>query len=172
MSRPGHADIPAMAAGVEPVITVRLLPAEQCSLSLASIEYVYAHQAGQEQQIQRLRGMIGSAHTKNLFFGVATRAGKGVAILRVSRGSRNSGHFRIQGLFTRKECRNLGLATQLLAQTVEILFSSCQAELVLSYILPANKASLAAHLHAGFQPFTPQGPAPERHLCYACWRRS
>ncbi len=131
---------------------------------------VYSEGEEKLYQAGRLKSLLNNPAAERLFFVVARHNRMVIAFLQLSRERNRHSCFRIRGLYTHPNFRNRSLATRLLQLACKCISEFQQGKEILSFILPTNLPSRAAHEQAGFFPATIKGLQPERHLCLA-WTR-
>ena len=150
-------------------VSICFLPAERCRAEQMAGVYSPAEQP---RQLVRLQALLTDASAHSRFFVTAEHKGKTIALLHLCRDRRRPGRFRIRGVETARPFRCQGLAVRLLQVGAENIFFRLGGEVILSFILPTNSGSLAAHGRAGFQQIALPGPQPQRHLCFALERNN
>ncbi|MBU0962172.1 MAG: GNAT family N-acetyltransferase [Proteobacteria bacterium] len=145
----------------------RFLSARTCRAEILASVYAEDEKL---HQLNRLQSLLQNSSAERLYFVLARHKNEPVALLQLCRERKKQCCFRIRGLYTHHRFRNRSLATRLLQLACKCVSEFQEGEEILSFILPTNLPSLAAHGHAGFFPATRQGLQPERHLCLA-WTR-
>lgn len=151
------------------ILTICFLPAENCRAE--QLAGVYSRPE-QPRQLDRIQQLLTGPSADRQFFVTAEYKGKTIALLHLCRDRRRKERFRIRGLATSKPFRRRGLATRMLQFGIDKIFGLQGGTEILSFILPGNSASIAAHKRAGFQPGILEQPQPQRHLCFILHRNT
>lgn len=146
----------------------RFLPGAYCNADILASVY---GEGAREQQACRIGSLLDNRSAERLFFTVAGYKNRAVALLHLCRELKKPHCFRVRGLYTHEQFRNQGLATRLLQLGVKCIFELYGGEEILSFVLPANRSSIAAHERACFYPVVLQTLQPERHLCFSISRK-